>query len=63
MIINYCINNKIDDYLIIGDLNLNQNYIPQILKLFNNIKIPYNIDTNNIITCPYNNEILDYFYL
>ena len=45
MIINYCINNKIDDYLIIGDLNLNQNYIPQILKLFNNIKIPYNIDT------------------
>ena len=40
-IMNYCNNNNIIEYLIIGDLNLNQNYITNILDNYNNIKIPY----------------------
>jgi len=69
-IIHYCNNNNITKYLITGDLNLNQNYIHKILNKYPNINIPYkyvnnkndNNDTEeNYITCPYNNEILDYF--
>lgn len=69
-IITYCNNNNILEYLILGDLNLNQHYIHKILTTYSNINIPYkyinNKEDNNdpeikYITCPYNNEILDYF--
>lgn len=55
-IIEYCRNNK---YLIMGDLNLDTQYMKQIIS--NNITINYNPSLKHYITYPENYEQLDYF--
>ena len=56
---NYLQENKIDNCIILGDLNLVENYIKIFLKDNSHIRIPY--EYNGLISFPQDNQLLDYF--
>lgn len=56
----YCIKKKLNEYIIIGDLNINMEYMERYLSKNKNICLKYNQEYKNICTFPSTNEMLDY---